>query len=104
MGNCQSGKEEGSREELALNCCTATRNVGLIPLEFYGTLSLCSQGEQSNSEQSGEIPVLWVESNKIANFNQSHVDLFACALLGFSGVPDGTVIEFMTISHNKPMI
>lgn len=72
--NCQPGKERSSKE-LALSCCTATRDLGLTP-SFLGLyLFVPWEGKQSR-----EIPALQAEYNKVVSLNPTHTDLVACSL------------------------
>lgn len=64
LGNSQPGKEEGSSGKLALNLCAATRDLGLDPLNFHGTLSAWSQGKASSLGR-----FLYYRQNTTTEFN-----------------------------------
>lgn len=76
LGNCHPGKEEGSRWELALGHCTASRDLGWMPpSNFLESNLFVAKMRQA----SGKILVVCVECNKAVNLNPSHVALVACA-------------------------
>lgn len=62
LGNAQGGGR------------VAARDPELTLPKLHGTVSICSQGKQS-----GDIPVLQAEYNKVLSLNSIHVDLVVCA-------------------------